>query len=123
MLGIFRLEGNDQNEKSIHVSLFFLSPKAGVELKKVIELRKKKCPLPPAFMKVISCHFSAGLQDPNLSANVVFHGLDQALSVCQQQPRRHRPSTERQRPGLVTYAFIRFTFFSQKNPFVRRASQ
>ena len=107
MLGFSRFEGKDQNES----------------LKKVIELRKKKCPLPPTFMKVISCHFFAGLQDPNLSANVVFHGLDQALSVCQQQPRRHRPSTERQRPGLVTYAFIRFTFFSQKNPFVRRASQ
>ena len=114
MLGIFRLEGNDQNEKSIHVSLFFLSPKAGVELKKVIELRKEKCPLPPTFMKVISCHFFAGLQDPNLSANVVFHGLDQALCVCQQQPRRHRPSAERQRPGLVTYAFLFALLFSPK---------
>ena len=53
-------------------------------------------------MKVISYHFFAGLQDPNLSANVVIHGLDQALCVCQQQPRRHRPSAEGQRPGLVT---------------------
>ena len=108
MLGFSRFEGKDQNES----------------LKKVIELRKKKCPLPPTFMKVISRHFFAGLQDPNLSANVVFHGLDQALSVCQQQPRRHRPSAEGQRPGLVTYAFLFALLFSPKKSFfVRRASQ